>query len=258
MPIHPSAIIEDGALVDPSASIGPWSLIETGAVVGPGCVIESHVRIYTGTRLGPGNRVGHAASLGSAPQDLGFTPDRAKPLTIGRDNHFREYVNISRGIKSERGTCIGDGNYFMAYSHAGHDCIVGDHNILANTATLAGHVELAHHCFVSGQVAVHQFARIGAYTMIGGVSGVSKDVPPYLIANGQRAVLIGLNLVGLKRNGFSAAQRAHIKAIYRTIFRAGHRLADGLNVAARQYPSAEADEIIGFISASERGVTNFA
>jgi UDP-N-acetylglucosamine acyltransferase len=258
MPIHPSAIIETGAQVDPSASIGPWSLIESGAVVGADCVIESHVRIYSGTRLGSGNRVAHAASLGSEPQDLGFTPERAKPLTIGRNNHFREYVNISRGIKSEHGTRIGNGNYFMAYSHAGHDCNVGDDNILANTATLAGHVELAHHCFISGQVAVHQFARIGAFTMIGGVSGVSKDIPPYLIANGQRAQLVGLNAVGLKRNGFSAEQRTRIKAIYRIIFRAGHRLADGLEEAARQYPGAEADEIIGFIAASERGVATFA
>lgn len=258
MTVHPSAIIEDGATVHPSVKIGPWSLIEAGAVVGADCVIESCARVYAHTVLGPRNRVCHGATLGSEPQDLTYSPERARPLTIGSDNRFREYVNISAGIKSDHGTRIGNRNYFMAYSHAGHDCVVGDDNIFANTATLAGHVELAHHCFVSGQVAVHQFARIGAYSMIGGITGVSKDVPPYVIANGQRAVIAGLNLVGLKRNGFSAEQRARIKAVYRLIFRSGLRLSEGLAQAVDQFPSAETDHIVGFIAASERGVTGFA
>jgi UDP-N-acetylglucosamine acyltransferase len=257
MAVHPSAIIEDGAEVHPSAEIGPWSLIEAGAVIGAECRIESCVRIYADTQLGPRNRVCHGATLGSEPQDLGYTPERGRPLTIGSDNCFRECVNVSRGIKSDAGTRIGSRNYFMAYSHAGHDCRVGDDNIFANTATLAGHVELAHHCFVSGQVAVHQFARIGAYTMIGGLTGVSKDVPPFVIANGQRAVLIGINLVGLKRNGFTAEQRARIKAVYRLIFRSGRRLVEGLGEARSRYPSSETDQIVGFIEASQRGVTGF-
>jgi len=257
MTVHPSAIVEDGAEVDPSAEIGPWSLIQAGSVIGAGCRIESQVRIYPGTRLGRRNHVHHGAALGGDPQDLGFRTELARPLSIGDDNSVREYVTISRGIKSERGTRIGSRNYFMAYSHAGHDCVIGDDNIFANTATLAGHVELAHHCFVSGQVAVHQFARIGAYTMIGGLTGVSKDVPPYVIANGQRAVIVGLNLVGLKRNGFSAEQRARIKAVYRLIFRSGHRLAEGLELATQNLPSPETDQIVDFIKASQRGVTGF-
>lgn len=257
MSVHPSAIVEEGADVDPSAEIGPWSLIEAGAAIGAHCRIESQVRIHSGTRLGQRNLVCHGAVLGGDPQDLGFRAERARPLTIGNENCFREYVTISRGIKSERGTCIGSRNYFMAYSHAGHDAVVGDDNIFANTATLAGHVELAHHCFVSGQVAVHQFTRIGAYTMIGGLTGVSKDVPPFVIVNGQRAVIVGLNLVGLKRNGFSAEQRARIKAIYRLIFRSGRRLAEGLELAKQRYPSAEADQIVDFIAGSQRGVTGF-
>ncbi|MFP4495652.1 MAG: acyl-ACP--UDP-N-acetylglucosamine O-acyltransferase [Halochromatium sp.] len=257
MAVHPSAILEDGAEVHASAEIGPWSLIEAGAVIGAECRIESCVRIYGGTRLGARNRVCHGATLGSEPQDLSFRPERARPLTIGSDNCFRECVNISRGIKREQGTRIGNRNYFMAYSHAGHDCIVGDDNILANTATLAGHVEVAHHCFLSGQVAVHQFARIGAYTMIGGLTGVSKDLPPFVLANGQRAVIVGLNLVGLKRHGFSSEQRARIKAVYRLIFRSGRRLADALAEAQQRYPCDETNEIIDFIRASERGVTGF-
>ncbi len=115
--------------------------------------------------MGRGNRVSHGATLGSAPQDLSYRPDKAKPLTIGDFNQFRECANISQGIKTDQGTRIGSHNYFMAFSHVGHDCQVGDHNILANSATLAGHVALEHHIFLSGQVAVHQFCRIGAYAM---------------------------------------------------------------------------------------------
>ncbi len=165
MTIHPTAIIENGAEIHESASIGPYSIVEAGAVVGPDCVIESQVRIYGGTRMGRGNRVSHGATLGSAPQDLSYRPDKAKPLTIGDFNQFRECANISQGIKTDQGTRIGSHNYFMAFSHVGHDCQVGDHNILANSATLAGHVALEHHIFLSGQVAVHQFCRIGAYAM---------------------------------------------------------------------------------------------
>ena len=258
MQVHPSAIIEDGAEVHPSVRIGPYAIIEAGAVIGPDCIIESAARVQADTRLGRGNRVFHGAVLGGEPQDLGFRPERARPLTIGDDNQFREYVTISRGIKTGAGTRIGSRNYFMAYAHAGHDCSVGDDNILANTATLAGHVELAHHCFVSGQVAVHQFCRIGAYTMLGGVSGIAKDVPPYVIANGQRAAIIGLNLVGLRRNGFDAGQRSRIKAVYRLVFRAGLGLEDGLQAAERDHPCAETDTIARFIRASTRGVMGFA
>ena len=151
--IHPSAIVEDGAEVDPSATIGPFSIVEAGAVIGPGCEIQSNVRIYNHTRMGRDNVVCHGATIGSAPQDLSFTPDKARPLTIGDGNHFKENVNISHGVKEDHGTVIGDGNYLMAFSHIGHDCVVGDHNVFANTATLGGHVELGSRTFLSGHVA---------------------------------------------------------------------------------------------------------
>ena len=258
MSIHPTAIIEPGAALHPSVQVGPYSMIESGVVIGPECVIESSVRIYGGTRMGCGNRICHGATIGSEPQDLGYVPERSKPLTIGDHNQFRECVNVSRGIKTEQGTRIGSHNYLMAFSHIGHDCIVGDHNILANTATLAGHVEMDHHVFVSGQVAVHQFCRVGAYTMLGGVSGIAKDVPPYVIASGQRAVIIGLNLVGLRRNGFDQRSRSRIKAVYRTLFRTGLRLEEALARAEREHPGAETDAIVGFVRGSVRGVITFA
>ena len=225
--IHPSAIVEDGAQVHDTASVGPYSIIEAGAVIGADCRIESCVRIFAPTRMGVGNRVCHGATLGSDAQDLGFDPARARPLVIGDHNLFKEGVNISCGTKSEAGTRIGSHNYWMAYSHAGHDCVVGDHNIFANTATLAGHVEVGDRCFLSGQVAVHQFCRIGSYAMVAGVTGVPQDVPPFALADGHRARLVGLNVVGLRRGGFTQAQRSRIKAVYRLVFRSGLRLARG-------------------------------
>jgi UDP-N-acetylglucosamine acyltransferase len=258
MNIHPTAIIEDGAQVHESVVVGPYSIVETGAVIGPGCVIESCARIYGATRLGEHNRVCHGVTLGAEPQDLTYSPDKSRPLTIGDHNHFKEGANVSRGVKTDDGTRIGNHNYFMSYSHVGHDCIVGDHNIFANAATLAGHVELDHHIFLSGQVAVHQFCRIGAFALVAGVSGVPQDVPPFVLADGHRAQIIGLNLVGLRRNGFSQDQRSTIKSVYRIIFRSGLRLAEALVRAEKAYPGPETREIVRFIKSSRRGVISFA
>jgi UDP-N-acetylglucosamine acyltransferase len=259
MSIHPTAIVEDGAELHPSVVVGPYSIVEAGAVIGEGCVIESCARIYGQTRMGRNNRVCHGATLGSEPQDLTYTPDKSRPLTIGDGNHFKEGVNISRGVKTEQGTRIGNDNYWMAYSHAGHDCSVGDGNIFANTATLAGHVEVADRTFLSGQVAVHQFCRIGSYALVAGVSGVPQDVPPYVLADGHRARILGLNVVGLRRNGFTQEQRNVIKAAYRTIFRSGLRLAEALVKVEAAYPeSPEAAQIVRFIQSSRRGVISFA
>ncbi|BCU05855.1 acyl-ACP--UDP-N-acetylglucosamine O-acyltransferase [Allochromatium tepidum] len=257
MRIHPTAIVEDGAQLHPSVTVGPYSIIESGAVIGEGCRIESNVRIFGVTRMGAYNRVCHGATLGSEPQDLSFTPEKARPLVIGDHNHFKECVNISGGIKTEDGTRIGNHNYWMAFSHAGHDCIVGDHNVFANTATLAGHVEIADHCFLSGQVAVHQFCRIGSYVMIAGVTGVPQDVPPYMLADGHRARLIGLNVVGLRRSGFSQEQRTRIKAVYRLILRSGLRSDEALQRAENEYPGPETAQIVAFIRASRRGIVSF-
>ncbi|KAA6187673.1 acyl-ACP--UDP-N-acetylglucosamine O-acyltransferase [Thiohalocapsa marina] len=232
--------------------------MESGAVLGEDCVVETGARICGQARLGRRNRVCHGAVLGAEPQDLGYHLDRARPLIIGDDNQFREGVTVSHGLKSEAGTRIGSHNYFMTASHVGHDCCVGDYNIFANTATLAGHVELEHHVFVSGHVAVHQFCRIGAYAMLGGVSGIPKDIPPYVTASGQRARIIGLNLVGLRRNGFDQAQRSRIKAVYRLLFRSGLRLAEALDAALERHPGPETEAIVHFVRGSRRGVAGFA
>jgi len=254
--IHPTAIVSDQARVDPSASIGPYCIVDAGAVIGPECVLDSHVRIYSPTRMGRGNRVCHAASLGSEPQDLTYTPDKARPLRIGDHNHFKEYVNISGGVKEEHGTVIGDHNYLMNGVHVGHDCVLGNHNIIAGNTVLSGHVELDHHAFLSGQVAVHQFCRIGAYVMVGGISGVNQDVPPYCMVNGQRARYLGLNLVGLKRNGFGPAQRSAIKQAYKTLFLSGLRQSEALQRIRADQAKPEVRAIIEFAEKSRRGLVS--
>lgn len=252
--IHPSAIVEDGAQVHESTYIGPFSIIEAGAAIGADCVIDSHVRIYGPTRMGSHNRVCHGATLGVEPQDLGFTADKSRPLVIGDHNHFKEGVNISRGTHAEAGTRIGSHNYLMAFTHVGHDCTVGDHNIFANTATLGGHVQMAHHIFISGHVGVHQFCRIGAYVMIGGLSGVNQDVPPYVTANGQRSEIVGLNSVGLRRNGFGQTQRGAIKHAYKVLYKSGLRRKEALEVLRTEHDTPEVREIIRFVESSERGL----
>lgn len=252
--IHPSALIEDGAEIHPSVQIGPFSLIEAGARIGADCVIESHVRIYGHTRMGSNNTVCHGATIGSVPQDLSYAAEKARPLTIGDGNHFREYVNISHGVKEERGTRIGNSNYLMAYSHVGHDCVVGDHNILANAATLAGHVQLGDRIFLSGHVAVHQFCRVGDHAMVGGLTAVRQDVPPYVIANGQVAAFIGTNVVGLRRAGFSQAQRGAITLAYKTLLRSGLRTTDALEMLRHSADSDEVRNVIRFFEQSQRGI----
>lgn len=258
MRIHPTAIVEDGAELHASVRVGPYSIIESGAIIGAGCVIDSSVRIYANTRMGADNRVCHGATLGSEPQDLTFTPEKARPLAIGDRNHFKEGVNISCGIKSEQGTRIGDDNYWMACAHVGHDCVIGNRNLFANAAILAGHVEVGDCVFLSGQVAVHQFCRIGSYAMVAGVTGVAQDVPPFALADGHRARMVGLNVVGLRRNGFTPEQRNRIKAVYRLVLRSGLRLAEALVRAEHEYPAPETAQIVQFIQSSRRGLISFA
>ena len=184
--IHPTAIIEQGAELHESVELGPYSIIESDVVIGEGCRVESSVRIFSGTRLGRNNRICHGALLGCEPQDLSYDPANGKPLTIGDDNHFKEGVNISRGVKTDAGTLIGNGNYFMGNFHAGHDCVIGDGNILGHGSVLAGHVTIGDQVFISGISAIHQFTYIGDRVMIAGCAKIVKDIPPYTMATATR------------------------------------------------------------------------
>lgn len=256
--IHSSSIVSNHAVLHDSVQIGPFCIVEAGATLGEGCILDSCVRICGVVRLGKFNHLCHGVSLGTEPQDLTFAKDKARPLQIGDYNHFKENVNISCGIKTQNGTQIGNYNYFMAFSHVGHDCVVGDHNILANSATLAGHVELAHHIFLSGQVAIHQFCRIGAYVIVGGLSGVAQDVPPFVMTNGQRAQIVGLNTVGLRRNGFNPKQRNLIQRAYKALYLLGLSRNQALQQIYNLGNDPEILAIIEFVNTSKRGLVSHA
>ncbi len=256
MRIHPTAIVEAGARMHPSVRLGPYTIIESGAEIGEGCVVESQVRIYGETRMGSHNRVCHGATIGSEPQDLGYTQERAKPLRIGNHNHFKEGVNISHGMKEDHGTVIGSRNYFMVHSHVDHDCVIGDHNIFANNAVLGGHVQLGDHVFLSGHTAVHQFCRIGSYAIVAGVSGVAQDVPPFALVDGHRAEMVGLNVVGLRRGGFDQEQRDAIKQAYRLIYRSGLTLPHAVVQLEDDEPTDQVRAIVEFIKGSKRGLVS--
>ncbi|MCB1758982.1 MAG: acyl-ACP--UDP-N-acetylglucosamine O-acyltransferase [Gammaproteobacteria bacterium] len=255
--IHPTALIDAGAELHHSVEVGPYAIVEADTVIGAGCRIESHARIFSGTRLGANNRVCHGALLGCEPQDLSFTPERSRPLLIGDDNHFKEGVNISRGVKTDAGTLIGNGNYFMGNFHAGHDCIIGDHNVLGHGSVLAGHVTIGDHVFISGLAAIHQFACIGDRVMVAGCAKIVKDIPPYTIGDGNPARVAGINSVGLRRAGFSAEARRAIKSIYREIYHAGENIGQALTRLEQVDHSAETALILAFFRRSQRGVTAY-
>jgi len=254
--IHPSAIVEDGAQVHESVSVGPYTIIEAGSVIGEGCVIESAVRIYGHTRMGDRNRMGHGAVIGAEPQDLSYTAESSRPLTIGDDNQFKEGVHISRGANTDQGTVIGDRNYFMGASHVGHDSRVGDDNVVGHGTALAGHVELDHHVVLGGVSGIHQFTRVGAFAMLGGVSAVIQDLPPYLMAVGMPGRVYGLNVVGLNRAGFSAERRRHVKHAYRIVYRSGLRIDEALDALEDGEISDDVERFIEFVRSSKRGIAS--
>jgi len=254
--IHPTAIVEDGAELHESVVVGPWSIVESGAVIGEGCVIESNTRIYGPTRMGRHNRVCHGAVLGCEPQDLSFTPDKSKPLTIGDHNHFKEYANIHRGVKTDHGSVIGDHNHFMGGFHSGHDCIIGNHNVLGHNSVLAGHVLIGDRAFVSGLVAIHQFTYIGDYVMIAGCSKIVKDIPPYTTGDGNPARVVGLNTVGLRRNNLPPAVRNAIKHAYNVLYHSDLNTSQALEQLKKQKNLPEVEKIINFFERSQRGVTD--
>jgi UDP-N-acetylglucosamine acyltransferase len=253
--IHSTAIVDPGATVAADAEIGPYVVIGDGVSIGSGTRVQHHSSILGPAVIGRDNQVYPFSSLGTAPQDIGYRNEPTR-LEIGDRNVFREFVTVNRGtIKGEGLTRIGNDCYFMSYSHVAHDCDLGNSVIMANSAALGGHISIGDNAILGGLVAVHQFARIGRLSMIGGVSGVAKDVPPFMIASGERARLYSLNLVGLKRNGFSPEQIGKLKKTYRLLFRSGLILKDAVDRVAEEFAgAAEVEELLDFIRASSRGI----
>lgn len=252
--IHPTAIVDRSARLDtrvivgPHAHIGPDVEIDAGTTVGP------HAVILGPTRIGRNNRIHAHACLGDAPQDKGYRGEPTR-LEIGDDNVIREFVSMHRASTKEDGvTRVGSGGFFMVFSHFGHDCQVGDGVTLANGANVGGHVHIGDNANIAGMCAVHQFVHIGTHAMIGGGSIILKDVPPYMMASGNRARLYGLNRRGLTRAGFSAEVIRELEQARRLLFRSGRPFRQACEELARGEPCAEVKTLLAFMENASRGV----
>lgn len=257
MTIHPAAVIEPTAEIHETASIGAYAVIGANVTIGADTVVDAHAVISGHTSIGVRNRIGSFASIGSPPQDMHYR-DEPTGLIIGNDNQIREYVSIHRGTASGSGrTVIGNNNMLMAYCHVAHDCVLHNHVIMSNVATLGGHVEVGSYANLGGLVAVHQFCRIGAYTYIGGMSGISMDVPPYVILAGtrNRMRVTGVNKIGLRRNGMNREAVRSLEGAFRIIFRSEGLLKDALEQTLQEFSdSSEVQVLVQFFKTSKRGV----
>lgn len=256
MNIHPTAIVHPNARIAEGVEIGPYAVIGEHVSIGKDTRIASHVLIEGWTTIGERNHIFPFSSIGTAPQDIGYRNEETY-LMIGDDNVIRECATVHRATtKEDRKTVIGNKNFLMAYSHVAHDCKLGNNIIMANSVALGGHIVIGDHAILGGIVAVHQFARIGAYAIIGGQSAVTLDIPPYVSAAGNRAQLYGLNLVGLKRKGFSDQTITILKKAYKIIFRSGMTQDEAIvKVTEELNASPEAMHLVEFIKSSKRGVT---
>lgn len=252
MNIHSHALVSPKAKLGCDVEVGPFSIIEADVEVGDGCKIASGVVIKSGTRLGPNNQVLDGAILGGLPQHV-RPPVHTGTLEIGAGNTLREYVTLHRALHEGGTTSLGDNNLLMVGTHLAHDCKVGDNTIFANGAMLAGHVIVEDRAYISGGVAVHQFCRIGTLAMVGGHARVVQDVPPYVTVDGGTGLIVGLNLIGLRRNGFTAGEITELKAAYRVIYRSGATWTEVLQSLAAQYAQGPASRFHEFLSQGTRG-----
>jgi len=255
MKIHPTAIISPDAHLEEGVEIGPYSIIGSDVKIGKNTLIGPHTVIDDYTHIGEGNHIFQFCSIGAPPQDLKFGGEKTR-VVIGNFNTIREFVTIHRSTTADIGvTIIGDHNLLMAYTHVAHNCKLDNNIIMSNAATLAGHIHIENYAIISGLTGIHQFCRIGEHCMIGGASAVVKDIPPYVIAQGNHAKLFGLNLIGLKRRNFSEKTIKAISEAYRIIFRSKLLLEDAIKKAEAEVENLpEVNHFIKFIKESERGV----
>ena len=252
MSIHPQAIVSPHAKLGQGVTVGPFSIIEPHVVVGDNCTLASRVVLKSGTILGPNNTIYEGAVLGGYPQHT-RPPERLGGLTIGANNTIRENCTFHRALNEGACTQVGNNNLLMVGAHVAHDCQIGDNAVFANNVLLGGFVTVGDRAFVSGAVGVHQFCRIGRLAMIGGCARVVQDVPPYVMIDGTSGLIVGLNLVGLRRNGYSQDQIAELKAAYRLIYRRGLRWVEVLTQLEQAYTSGPAADFHPFLSKGTRG-----
>jgi UDP-N-acetylglucosamine acyltransferase len=251
--IHQTAIVDRGAEIAQDVEIGPYCIIGNKVTIKSGTRMAAHVTVDGPTDIGESCAIHPFAALGGPPQDLTYQGEDTRCI-IGSGNTIREYVTINRGTKSSGSTVIGNNNFIMAYSHIAHDCRVGNNTIMANCATLAGHVHMDDFAIMGGLAAAHQFCRIGKFAFISGLTGVPKDVPPFMMAAGNRARLYGLNVVGLERKGFTKEEITMLKRAYRILFRSALPLEKSLKMIETELPGERVRELVDFIRSSERGI----
>ena len=249
--IHATAVIHPKAKVAPNVRVGPYAVVDEHAEIGPGCELGPHVYITGHTRIGSGNRFHAGAVIGDWPQDVRF---RGGPtgVVIGDNSIFREHVTVHRSNNPAEPTRIGSNSLLMAHSHVGHNSQVGNHVIIVNGALLAGHVTVQDRAFISGNCMLHQFTRVGTLALMQGGSGISKDLPPFTIAKGNNGIC-GLNIIGLRRAGFTSEERLELKELYHLLFRGGKRFSMALAEAETRARSERAKTLVGFLKEGKRG-----
>ena len=252
--IHPTAIISPDTEIDPDVEVGAFAIIGEGCTVAAGCVISPRATLERNVTLGRGVKVGIGSIIGGPPQDLKFAGEETT-VEIGDGTVIREYATINRGTAHSFKTTVGKNCLLMSYTHIAHDCRIGNGVILSNVVQLAGHVTIEDKAIISGLSAVHQFARIGHHSFIGGMSRVSKDIPPFLKAVGNPVKLYGLNTIGLQRSGMEEGTIRELKRAYRLLFRSDLNVSQAIERAQTELePLPEVKELIRFVEASERGV----
>lgn len=250
--IHPSAYVSPQAELGQGVSVGPFSIVEDDVFIGDNCRIAGHVTIKSGTALGARNEIAEGAVLGGIPQHL-KAGTKLGTLLIGNGNHIREYATIHRGLAPSDSTKVGDGNMIMVNAHVAHDCHIGNNTVIVNNVMLAGHITVGDGVYFGGAAGVHQFCRIGRLAMVGGQSHLSQDVPPFVMVDGISNYIVGLNLIGLRRAGFTRDEIKELKAAYRVIYRSGLLWNDTLDVLKNTFKCGPAAEFHEFLSTGDRG-----
>lgn len=250
--IHPTAIVDPQSRVACSASIGPFCIVERGTVIGEGCQLAGHVVIKTGTRLGKDNKLHEGAILGGRPQHM-RAGESVGQLKIGDGNVIRENATIHCALKEGDCTVIGDGNMFMVNAHIGHDCRVGDQAIVTNNAMIAGHVTIESQAYISGAAGIHQFCRVGQLAMVGGQAHISQDILPFTMIDGLSSEVVGLNCIGLRRNGYAHEDILQLKRAYRAIYRSGLCFEAILKTLRQEFSTGPAAAFHEFLRSGKRG-----
>ena len=254
MKIHPTAIVDPGAQLGADVEIGPFSVVGPQAMIGNKSIVHTHVVIEGNVVIGTGNFIGQGAIIGTPPQDLSFSPERKTKVEIGNDNVIREYCTIHRGSPDGSVTKIGDKNFLMAGAHLGHNCEIGNNVVIANNCLLAGHVRVDDAAFLGGGSTFHQHMHVGRLVMVQGSSAFGKDLPPFVIA-AERNSVFGVNMIGLRRAGFSAQDRDEIRTAFKLVYLSGLNISQALEKAATMKFSAPAREFLDFVAnAKKRGV----